>query len=71
VDAAVGKGKHCGAVATVATSDAGVYMGAYGVTMLGKSDAKTLEVLACRVALALAHDINYILGHTQTHVPLG
>jgi ribonuclease HI len=57
VDAAVGKSHGRGAVAAVARSDRGVYMGASAIVLLGNTDPETLEALACREGLALARDI--------------
>jgi ribonuclease HI len=58
VDAAIGKNNGCGSLAAIARSDAGVFMGASAVVFPGKTDAETLEALACREAVFLAFDIN-------------
>jgi hypothetical protein len=58
VDAAVGKATGRGAVATVARSESGMFLGASTVVLLGKTDPVTLETLACREALSLAYGIN-------------
>ena len=58
VDAAVGKNSGRGAVAAVARSDNGVFLGASVITFPGQTDAETLEALACREAVALATDIH-------------
>jgi ribonuclease HI len=58
VDAAVSKNTGLGAVAAVARNAEGVFCGASAVVLPGKTDAETLEALACREALSLAQDIN-------------
>ncbi|KAK1626541.1 hypothetical protein QYE76_000856 [Lolium multiflorum] len=58
VDAAVSKNMGLGAVAAVARNAEGVFCGASAVVLPGKTDAETLEALACREALSLAQDIN-------------
>ncbi|KAK1699140.1 hypothetical protein QYE76_015837 [Lolium multiflorum] len=58
VDAAVSKNTGLGAVAAVARNTEGVFCGASAVVLPGKTDAETLEALACREALSLAQDIN-------------
>ncbi|KAK1666385.1 hypothetical protein QYE76_054544 [Lolium multiflorum] len=58
VDAAVSKNTGLGAVAAVARNAEGVFCGASTVVLPGKTDAETLEALACREALSLAQDIN-------------
>ncbi|KAK1665079.1 hypothetical protein QYE76_053238 [Lolium multiflorum] len=58
VDAAVSKNTGLGAVAAVARNVEGVFCGASAVVLPRKTDAETLEALACREALSLAQDIN-------------
>jgi ribonuclease HI len=58
VDAAVSKNTGLGTVAAVARDEEGVFCGASAVVFPGKTDAETLEALACREALSLAQDIN-------------
>jgi hypothetical protein len=58
VDAAVGKNMGFGSIAAVARDEDGVFRGASAVVLNGKSEAETLEALACREALSLAQDIN-------------
>jgi ribonuclease HI len=58
VDAAVSKNTGLGTVAAVARDAEGVFCGASAVVLPGKTDAETLEALACREALSLAQDIN-------------
>jgi hypothetical protein len=58
VDAAVGKNFGRGTVAAVARSDSGVFLGASAVVFHGQTTAETLEVLACREAIALARDLD-------------
>lgn len=55
VDVVVSKSTGRGAVAR---SDANVFAGASVVAFLGKTEAETLEALACREAIVLAYDIN-------------
>jgi ribonuclease HI len=58
VDAAVGKNTGFGSIAAVARDEDDVFRGASAVVLAGKSEAETLEALACREALSLAQDIN-------------
>jgi ribonuclease HI len=57
VDAAVSKTGMAGAVAAVCRSGTGQFLGASAVVIQGISHPATLEVLACREALALALDL--------------
>jgi hypothetical protein len=57
VDAAVSKNRGCGSVAAVARSDQGVFLGASTRVLPGKTEAETLEAMACREAVDLARDI--------------
>jgi ribonuclease HI len=45
-------------VAAVARDDTGLHLGASVVVFSGKTEAETLEALACREAVSLAKDIN-------------
>jgi ribonuclease HI len=54
----VGKNTGQGSVAAVARDDTGLYLGASVVVFPGKTEAKTLESLACREAVSLPKDIN-------------
>jgi ribonuclease HI len=58
MDATVSKNTDSGAVAAVARDDRGRFMGASTLIYLGRSDAETLEALACREGIALARDIS-------------
>jgi hypothetical protein len=58
VDAAVGKNSGCGTVAAVARSDGGAFLGASTRIFPGRTEAETLEALACREEIALAKDID-------------
>jgi ribonuclease HI len=58
VDAAVGKNTGLGSIAAVAHDEDRVFREASAVVLTGKSEAETLEALACREALSLAQDIN-------------
>jgi ribonuclease HI len=55
VDAAVGKNNGVAALAAIARSATGRYLGASSVIITGRSEPETL---ACREALALASDMN-------------
>lgn len=58
VDVAVRKQGNVGAAAAVCRSDAGQYLGASALVMLGSSDPAVLEAVACREALTLARDLH-------------
>jgi ribonuclease HI len=58
VDAAVGKGESRGAVAPVARSATGQYLGTSTMVFPGKTAPETLEALACREGLAQARNIH-------------
>ena len=58
VDAAVGKNTGRGSVAAVARDEMGVFVGASSLVFPGRTEAETLEALACREACALARDIS-------------
>jgi hypothetical protein len=58
VDAALAKSENKGAVAAVARSATGEFLGSSSVTVEGVSVPAILESLACREALALASDLN-------------
>jgi hypothetical protein len=64
VDAAVSKTEVRGAMAALCRSHDGVYLGASAIVYEGISNPSTLEVLACREALALAED----LGLSRIHI---
>lgn len=57
VDAAVSKNTGCGSVAAVARSDQGEFLGASARVFPGKTEAETLEAMACCEAVDLARDI--------------
>ncbi|XP_071680460.1 uncharacterized protein [Lolium perenne] len=57
VDATVGKNLRRGAVAAIARSSYGVFLGASALIYTGVTEAETLEALACREACDLAGDI--------------
>jgi ribonuclease HI len=58
VDAAMSKNTRRGLVAAVARDDTGQFVGASAVVLSGQGAAETVEALACREAIALAHNIN-------------
>jgi hypothetical protein len=58
VDASVGKKSIRGAVAAVARNKLGEFLGASATIFKGRTDAETLEALACREAVELARDLN-------------
>jgi ribonuclease HI len=66
VDAAVSKGSGCGSIAAVARPEDGLYLGASTVVLAGKTEPETLEVLACKEAIALACDINAASVHVAS-----
>jgi ribonuclease HI len=57
VDAAVSRTGVRGAVAALCRNHDGVYLGALAIVYEEISNPSTLEVLACREALALAEDL--------------
>jgi hypothetical protein len=57
VDAATSKNTNRGAIAAVARSSDGVYLGASSVVFDDVTDAESLEALACREAVALSRDL--------------
>lgn len=48
---------NTGATAIVCWNDLGVFLESSSITLVGISNAMTLEALACREALALANDL--------------
>jgi ribonuclease HI len=58
MDTAMEKSTAGGAVGVVYSSVMGEFMGASALTMPGISDPFVMEALACREAMALAHDLN-------------
>jgi hypothetical protein len=57
VDAAVSKNSSIAAIATVAWSTAGEFLGASSMVLKGLSDPETLEALACHEGLSVADDL--------------
>ena len=57
VDAAVSKNSRIASVAAVARDEAGLFLEASAVVSQGITDPETMEVLAFREGLALAHDL--------------
>ncbi|XP_071683223.1 uncharacterized protein [Lolium perenne] len=57
VDAAMRKSSPGGAVAVICRGEAGDFMGASTLTLEGITDPATMEAIACREAMALAHDL--------------
>ncbi|TVU05431.1 hypothetical protein EJB05_48595, partial [Eragrostis curvula] len=57
VDATLSKNHSIVAVAAVARSDRGDFLGASAVVMHGITEAETAEILACREGLSLASDL--------------
>jgi hypothetical protein len=57
IDAAVSQNIGRGSIAAVARDDRGNFIGASAWVFPGRTDAETLEVLACREAVDLAQDI--------------
>jgi ribonuclease HI len=57
VDAAVSKNSATGAIAAVARSREGTFLGASAVVLRGVTDPETLEAMACREGLNLAADL--------------
>jgi ribonuclease HI len=57
VDAAMRKSSPRGVVAVVCRGEAGDFMDASTLTLDGITDPTTMEAVACREAMALAHDL--------------
>jgi ribonuclease HI len=57
-DAGVTRNGDVGAIAIVARSEAGVYLGASAVHLPGVSDPEVLEAMAVREGVNLAQDLN-------------
>jgi hypothetical protein len=57
VDAALSKSRPGGAVGVVCRGEDGSFLGASSLTINGVSDPAILDALACREAIALAHDL--------------
>jgi ribonuclease HI len=58
VDMAMGKNTGQGSIAAVARDDTGLYLGVSVVVFPAKTNAETLEALACKEAVSLTKDIN-------------
>jgi ribonuclease HI len=56
-DAAVSNNTGCSSVAAVARNDQGVFLGASARVFPGKTEAETLEAMACREAVDLTREI--------------
>jgi ribonuclease HI len=69
VDASVGKKSIRGAVAAVARNKLGEFLGASATIFKGRTDAETLEALACREAVELARDLNLHRIRVATDCP--
>jgi ribonuclease HI len=57
VDAAMSKNSATGAIAAIARSREGTFLGASAVVLRGVTDPETLEAMACREGLNLAADL--------------
>jgi ribonuclease HI len=58
VDALVSKTTGRGSVAAVIRDEQGIFVGTSTLVFPGKTEAETLEALACREAVAIARDVN-------------